>query len=80
MTSVRAAIAAWADRDPDAVAVTAPGRSPLRFARLAGHIDDTVAHLRTMGIRRGDRVALALPQGPEAATAFLAVPTAILSG
>jgi amino acid adenylation domain-containing protein len=73
VTSVRAAIAAWAEREPAAAAVVAPGRAPLGFGRLGQHIDDTIAHLRAMGIRRGDRVALALPQGPEAATAFLAI-------
>jgi acyl-CoA synthetase (AMP-forming)/AMP-acid ligase II len=45
----------------------------LTYSRLFDHIVDTVKALNKMGIGRGDRVAIVLPNGPEAATAFLAV-------
>ena len=66
-------IAARADRDPDAVAIAAPGRSPLAYDGLRRHLDETVGALNALGLGRGDRVALALPDGPETAVAFLAV-------
>ena len=36
-------------------------------------IDDSVRQLKAFGIRRNDRVALVLPNGPEAVVAFIAV-------
>ncbi len=62
--------AAWT---PDAVAVVAPGREPLTYARLAAHVDDIAATLRASGLGPRDRIALVLPTGPEMAVAFLAV-------
>ena len=41
--------------------------------RLAGAGRRTVAGLNAMGIGRGDRVALVLPNGPEAASSFVTV-------
>ena len=63
----------WAARTPDAPAIVASGRAPLTYGRLRRHIDDVVQTLRAMGVERHDRVALILPNGPEMATAFLAV-------
>jgi acyl-CoA synthetase (AMP-forming)/AMP-acid ligase II len=57
----------------EAVAIAAPGRPPLIYARLRGHVDGTVEALNALGIGRGDRVAIVLPNGPEMACAFLAV-------
>jgi acyl-CoA synthetase (AMP-forming)/AMP-acid ligase II/acyl carrier protein len=62
-----------ARRAPEAVAIAAPGRTPLTYNRLNRQLDDTVKKLNAMGVRRRDRVALALPNGPEMAVAFLAV-------
>jgi acyl-CoA synthetase (AMP-forming)/AMP-acid ligase II len=62
-----------ATRTPGAVAVVAPGRDALTFGELRRHITDVAAALAADGIARRDRVALALPNGPEMATAFLAV-------
>jgi acyl-CoA synthetase (AMP-forming)/AMP-acid ligase II len=61
-----------AGRD-DAVAIGAPGRESLTFAGLRDHVADTIAALNARGIGRGDRVAIVLPNGPEMATAFVAV-------
>jgi amino acid adenylation domain-containing protein len=62
-----------ATRTPDALAILAPGRTPLTYGRLQRHIEDIVQMLHAMGLGRNDRVALVLPNGPEMAVAFLAV-------
>jgi len=62
-----------ARRSPDTLAILAPGRAPLTYARLYQHIDDVGRTLRAMGIGRRDRVAVVLPNGPDMAVAFLAV-------
>jgi acyl-CoA synthetase (AMP-forming)/AMP-acid ligase II len=58
---------------PDAAALRAPDRSPLSYADLRGLVDSTLARLNELGIGRGDRVAIVLPNGPEMAAAFVAV-------
>jgi acyl-CoA synthetase (AMP-forming)/AMP-acid ligase II len=60
--------------EEEAVAIGAPeGVPPLRFRELRALVARTVASLNAMGIGRGDRVAIVLDNGPEMATAFLAV-------
>jgi acyl-CoA synthetase (AMP-forming)/AMP-acid ligase II len=59
--------------DPDAIAIAAPERAPLVRRGLARQIDATIGALRGLGIGRGDRVALVLPNGPEMAALFLGV-------
>ncbi|MGH7833765.1 MAG: AMP-binding protein, partial [Candidatus Binatia bacterium] len=61
---------------PDAIAIAAPGRLPLTFGRLLSHIEEMTTRLRSMGIGGNDCVAIALPNGPEMAAAFLAVASA----
>ncbi|GJG88973.1 AMP-dependent synthetase [Gemmatimonadetes bacterium T265] len=56
--------------------VGAPARAPLTFASLLAHVERAATALRGAGVRRGDAVALVLPNGPEAATAFLAAAAA----
>jgi acyl-CoA synthetase (AMP-forming)/AMP-acid ligase II/acyl carrier protein len=63
----------WAERTPGAIAIAAPGRAPLTYGRLHAHIDDVVQKLKAMGVRRNDRIAIVLPNGPEIAVAFLSV-------
>lgn len=58
---------------PDALAILAPERAPLAFAALVEAIDHCVEQLRDAGFGRRERVALALPEGPEMAVAVLAV-------
>ena len=70
--TVRGLIEAGARRSPDAVALTAPGRSPLAYRGLLAQIDDAADELKARGIGRGDRVAVAVPSGPQMATAVLA--------
>ena len=54
-------------------AISAPGRKPLTFSNLCTLIDHTIADLHERGIGIGSRVAIVLPNGPEMATAFIAV-------
>jgi len=74
--TIHTLIAAQAARQPDAPALLAPGRPPLSFSGLAAHIERSVEQLNQLGIGRGDRVGIVLPNGPEAASLFLAVGSA----
>ncbi len=62
------ASAIGATSDPNATA-----RPPLTYAGLRDLARATVADLNAMGIGRNDRVALVLPNGPEAASTFVTV-------
>ena len=53
--------------------ITAEGRGNLSAARLLEHVRTTAKRMQTFGIRRGDCVASAMPDGPDAATARLAL-------
>jgi acyl-CoA synthetase (AMP-forming)/AMP-acid ligase II/acyl carrier protein len=65
---------------PDAIALVAPGgRLPLTFHRLQRHVVETRNTLNQLGVGRGDRVAMVLPNGPEMATASLAVMACAIS-
>lgn len=57
----------------DAPAIGAPGRPSLTHGGLRALATRTVAALNAMGIGRGDRVAMVLPNGPEMATLFVTV-------
>jgi acyl-CoA synthetase (AMP-forming)/AMP-acid ligase II len=54
-------------------AIGAPDRPTLTYGALRDLVARTVSGLNRMGIGRGDRVVLVLPNGPEMATAFVAV-------
>jgi acyl-CoA synthetase (AMP-forming)/AMP-acid ligase II len=58
------------DRAP---AIGAPGRDAMDFAALRDLVGSTVARLNMLGIGRHDRVAIVCPNGPTAATSFLAI-------
>lgn len=67
-------LAALISNHPDeALAIGAPGRNWLSYGRLRTLSADVAATLRGIGIGRGDRVAIVLPNGPEMATAFFAI-------
>ncbi|MBO0902768.1 acyl--CoA ligase [Jiella sonneratiae] len=57
----------------DDPAIGAPDRPFLSYRRLSELVEATVGTLNRLGIGRGDRVAIVLPNGPEMATAFVAV-------
>ena len=63
----------------DAVAIAAAERPPLTFGAVRALIRDTVVALNGLGYGRGDAIAIVLPNGPEMATAFLAVSAAAVS-
>ena len=48
----------------------------MSYGRLFRQIEETTAALRALGIGRGDRVAVVLPNGPEMAACFVAVAAA----
>jgi oxalate---CoA ligase len=54
-------------------AIGAPGRRWLSGDGLRGLVNEVVGALNALGIGRGDRVGIVLPNGPEAATGFVAV-------
>jgi acyl-CoA synthetase (AMP-forming)/AMP-acid ligase II len=66
-------LAAQADRSSHAVAIATPGRAPLTYRRLHQRMREVVNTPHASGIGRHERVALALPNGPEMAVAFPAV-------
>jgi acyl-CoA synthetase (AMP-forming)/AMP-acid ligase II len=57
----------------DAPAIRAPGRPMLTHGGLRALAQRTVSALNGIGIGRGDRVAIVLPNGPEMAAAFLCI-------
>ena len=67
----------WADREPDRVAlinVHADGKvDQITFHWLKENSNRLANVLRAHGIRRGDRVAILLPQAPEVAAAHIAI-------
>ena len=56
-----------------APAIGAPGRAWLSHGELRALARRTVDALNGMGIGRGDRVALVVPNGPEAASSFVTI-------
>src|SRR5438874_9489318 len=54
-------------------ALDAFDRSPLTYRPLLAAVFDIVRALRERGLEKGDTVAIVLPDGPDLATAFLAV-------
>ena len=71
MTKTIAAL--FADHPAGAEAISAPGTKALTFGGLRDQIASLGQALNAIGIGRGDRVAIVLPNGPEMAVSFLAV-------
>ena len=65
-----------AQQAPDAIAMTSPGGAPFSYGGLHQLIGRTTEALNAMGIGRGDRVGIVLPNCPEMACAFVAVASA----
>ena len=63
----------------EAPALSAPGRAALTFGALRALAARTVADLNRIGVGRGDRVAIVLPNGPEMAAGFIAIASACAS-
>ena len=62
--------------DRRSVAIEAEGSAPVTYGALADHVEATAATLSRLGVRRGERIALVLPAGPEVAASFLAIAAA----
>lgn len=58
---------------PEARAIGAPGRQWLERAGLLQQVTETREQLNAVGIGRGDRLAIVLPNGPEMAATFISV-------
>lgn len=71
--SIIGSLAAGADGAP---AVLSPERAPLSHGALRRQMREAAEQLHALGLGRGDRVAIVLPNGPEMATAFLSVAAA----
>lgn len=67
----------WAESDPDRVAIIwqrPDGQiEPVTFGRLEADSNRLANVLTARGVRRGDRVAIILAQGPAAAIAHIAI-------
>lgn len=63
----------YAQRTPEAIALAAPGRSPLTYRELGEWLPAARGALSQAGVGRGEVSAVALPTGPELITAFLAI-------
>ncbi len=61
---------------PHAPAIAAPGAAPITYAELDAFVERTAKALGSLDLSPGDRIALTGPNGPEMATAFLAVASA----
>lgn len=57
----------------DATVIAALNRPRLTYKDLRAHVEGTLIALRRLGIGPADRVAIVLPNGPEMATAFVAI-------
>jgi acyl-CoA synthetase (AMP-forming)/AMP-acid ligase II len=60
----------------DAPAILGHDAPPLTYAALRALMDRAVGGLNELGVGRGDRVGIVMPNGPEMATAFLCVAAA----
>jgi acyl-CoA synthetase (AMP-forming)/AMP-acid ligase II/acyl carrier protein len=65
-----------AEKNPERIALVAQNRTPLTYRSLYNQIEDIVTKLNSLGVGHNDRVAIALPNGPEMAVAFLSVAAA----
>jgi amino acid adenylation domain-containing protein len=58
---------------PGRAALLAPAREAVTYGALLARTNEAVRALRSLGVGRSDRVAVVLPNGPEAAVAIVAV-------
>jgi long-subunit acyl-CoA synthetase (AMP-forming) len=68
-------LAAHAKRTPDRIVmqnITEAGREEYTFSRTVAEIERLAAHLRSIGIRAGDRVGILMENHPRWGVSFLA--------
>src|SRR5512134_1025989 len=73
VTTIATLLREQAERQPDRVAILAPGRTALSYAGLWRQAQHLAERLRLHGVTPSTRVAVVLPNGPEIASAFLSV-------
>src|SRR4051794_14794523 len=56
----------------DHAALVAPGRPNLTYAQLRANVIELAAQLNSFGLGRGDRIAIAMGNGPAVIQAFFA--------
>jgi oxalate---CoA ligase len=82
-TNVRSTIGSeirrYAELLPDHVAVASSGSAPMSYRELQSLIDDVRVALRRAGYGRSARIAIAIPNGPQAALAIVAVACSAIS-
>src|ERR1041385_5184090 len=61
--------------DPSHAAIRCPEGPALTYAELTTQVERLAAELRGFGLGKGDRIAMALPNGLEVIAAFLAAST-----
>ena len=66
-------LACYGRMAPGRDAILAPGRPPVTYGALRARANEAVRGLRSLGVGPSDRVAVVLPNGPEAAVAMIAV-------
>jgi acyl-CoA synthetase (AMP-forming)/AMP-acid ligase II/aryl carrier-like protein len=72
-STLSALLREYAERQPDATAILAPGRQPLSYVDLWGQVQRIADTLRSRGVTPTARVAVVLPNGPEMAATVLGV-------
>nr|MCU0814645.1 AMP-binding protein [Burkholderiaceae bacterium] len=75
-TTLTALLARGSDTAP---AISAPARRAMTHGDLRRLIAGTTARLNALGLGRGDRVAIVVPNSPEMATCFVACACAVTS-
>jgi oxalate---CoA ligase len=78
-TTLGAAIRSRAEMQPDQPAIIASGLAPLSYRELHDVIGSVRGTLRASGFGRSARIAVAMPNGPQAALAIVAVSCSVVS-
>ena len=63
----------WVRQTPDAIAIAATDRAPVSFGAALDQVERLAAALATLGIRRGDVIAVQLPSTPEFVIIYYAI-------
>jgi acyl-CoA synthetase (AMP-forming)/AMP-acid ligase II/thioesterase domain-containing protein len=71
--TIAAEIRNWAEKHPDHSAIVCSDFVPLSYRSLQFLIDEVRASLRQAGFNRNARIAVAMPSGPQAALAIVAI-------
>jgi acyl-CoA synthetase (AMP-forming)/AMP-acid ligase II len=61
--------------DPSHAAIRCPEGPTLTYAEVTTQVEKLATELRGLGLGKGDRIAMALPNGPEVIASFLAAST-----